>query len=96
LSAWLHGTPTAHLFLLPTGDFGDTVVQGALVHQLRYLASVVTQNFSAFGELLAMPKRFAEISGGCWVVLNKPSVDSVAGPIMLAKAGMQEQGIQPA
>ncbi|PSC69745.1 ABC transporter D family member 1 [Micractinium conductrix] len=46
------------------GDFGDTAVQGALVHQLRYLASVVTQNFSAFGELLALPKRFAEISGG--------------------------------
>ncbi|KAL4445411.1 hypothetical protein ABPG77_011236 [Micractinium sp. CCAP 211/92] len=47
-----------------TGDFGDTAVQGALVHRLRYLASVVTQNFSAFGELLALPKRFAEISGG--------------------------------
>ena len=47
----------------PPGDFGDTAVQGALVHQLRYLASVVTQNFSAFGELLALPKRFAEISG---------------------------------
>ena len=36
------------------------------MHKIRYLASVVTQNFSAFGELLAMPKRFAEISGG-WV-----------------------------
>jgi ABC-type uncharacterized transport system fused permease/ATPase subunit len=47
-----------------TGDFGDTAVQGQLVHQLRYLASVVTQNFTSFGELLAMPKRFAEISGG--------------------------------
>lgn len=50
----------------PAGDFGDSAVQGALVHQLRYLASVVTQNFSAFGELLALPKRFAEISGGWW------------------------------
>lgn len=52
----------------PAGDFGDTAVQGQLVHQLRYLASVVTQNFTSFGELLAMPKRFAEISGaraGC-------------------------------
>ena len=47
------------------GDFGDTAVQGQLVHQLRYLASVVTQNFTSFGELLAMPKRFAEISGVC-------------------------------
>jgi ABC-type uncharacterized transport system fused permease/ATPase subunit len=46
------------------GDFGDTAFQGALVHNIRYLASVVTQCFSAFGELLALPKRFAEISGG--------------------------------
>lgn len=46
------------------GDFGDTVFQGSLVHNIRYLASVVTNCFSAFGELLAMPKRFAEISGG--------------------------------
>jgi hypothetical protein len=31
---------------------------------MRYLASVVTQCFSAFGELLALNKRFAELSGG--------------------------------
>ena len=48
----------------PAGDFGDAAFQGSLVHRIRYLASVVTQNFSAFGELLALPKRFAEISGG--------------------------------
>lgn len=46
------------------GDFSDTIFQGALVHKIRYLASVVTQNFSAFGELLALRKRFVEISGG--------------------------------
>lgn len=46
------------------GDFRSTAFQGALVHNIRYLASVVTQCFSAFGELLALPKRFAEISGG--------------------------------
>lgn len=45
-------------------DFGDSAFQGHLVLQIRYLASVVTQCFSAFGELLALPKRFAEISGG--------------------------------
>ncbi len=44
-------------------DFGDSKFQGYLVLQIRYLASVVTQCFSAFGELLALPKRFAEISG---------------------------------
>lgn len=46
------------------GNFADTLVQGALVHDMRYLASVVTQCFTAFGELLALPKRFSEISGG--------------------------------
>jgi len=45
-------------------DFGDSSFQGHLVLQIRYLASVVTQCFSSFGELLALPKRFAEISGG--------------------------------
>lgn len=46
------------------GDFSNTVVQGKLVHDMRYLASVVTQCFTAFGELLALHKRFAELSGG--------------------------------
>lgn len=36
------------------GDFSNTDVQGKLVHDMRYLASVVTQCFSAFGELLGM------------------------------------------
>ena len=31
---------------------------------MRYLASVVFNCFNAFGELLSLPKRFAEISGG--------------------------------
>ena len=44
--------------------FGGDAAQGELVHQIRYLASVVTSSFSAFGDLLAMPRRFAEISGG--------------------------------
>ncbi|GAB4822712.1 hypothetical protein N2152v2_009758 [Parachlorella kessleri] len=46
------------------GDFGSTAFQGALVHDMRYLASVVTQTFSACGELLAMPNKLAQISGG--------------------------------
>lgn len=39
-------------------------VQGLLVHNMRYLASVVSNCFTAFGELLALHKRFAELSGG--------------------------------
>ena len=39
-------------------------LQGQLVNDMRYLASVVTQCFTAFGELLALNKRFAELTGG--------------------------------
>lgn len=39
-------------------------LQGLLVHNMRYLASVVSNCFTAFGELLALNKRFAELSGG--------------------------------
>lgn len=42
----------------------NTLVQGILVNDMRYLASVVTTCFSSFGELLALQKRFAELSGG--------------------------------
>ena len=39
-------------------------VQGHLVMNMRYLASVVTQCFQAFGELLALQQHFVELSGG--------------------------------
>lgn len=50
--------------LSQTGDFSKTEVQGQLVRDMRYLASVVTQCFSAFGELLGMQKRCVELDGG--------------------------------
>ena len=51
--------------------------QGELVSNMRYLASVVTQCFTAFGELLALHKRFVELSGGiarcdCLMLLLPP------------------------
>ncbi|CAL8461843.1 g1374 [Coccomyxa elongata] len=45
-------------------DLTDLAAQGQLVNDMRYLASVVTQCFTSFGELLALNKRFAELSGG--------------------------------
>ena len=47
------------------GDFSDTDVQGKLVHDMRYLASVVTQCFSAFGELLGMQVRLQPPPSPC-------------------------------
>ena len=53
-------------------------LQGLLVHNMRYLASVVSNCFTAFGELLALHKRFAELSGGVERYLSVPLVLSLA------------------
>ncbi len=49
------------------GDFSDTAVQGKLVHDMRYLASVVTNCFGAFGEIIGMQARCpAPADGHSW------------------------------
>ena len=35
-----------------------------MVQKMRYLASVVTNTFVAFGDILSLHKRFVELSGG--------------------------------
>ncbi|CAK7334627.1 unnamed protein product [Dovyalis caffra] len=48
------------------GDRAMTSNQGEisdLAHALRYLASVVSQSFLAFGDILELHKKFAELSG---------------------------------
>lgn len=47
-----------------SGDRASTVVQGELAHALRFLASVVSQSFLAFGDLLELHRKFLELSGG--------------------------------
>jgi hypothetical protein len=37
---------------------------GELAHALRFLASVVSQSFVAFGDILELHKKFLELSGG--------------------------------
>nr|CAB3479540.1 unnamed protein product [Digitaria exilis] len=46
------------------GDRALTSTQGELAHALRFLASVVSQSFIAFGDILELHKRFLELSGG--------------------------------
>jgi hypothetical protein len=43
------------IFFVDTGD---------LAHALRFLASVVSQSFIAFGDILELHKKFLELSGG--------------------------------
>lgn len=40
--------------LAHAGDRADTAVQGDLAHDLRFLASVVSHSFLAFGDLLEL------------------------------------------
>ncbi|XP_044469783.1 ABC transporter D family member 1-like [Mangifera indica] len=46
------------------GDRALTSTQGELAHALRFLASVVSQSFSAFGDILELHRKFLELSGG--------------------------------
>ncbi|KAG7983165.1 hypothetical protein I3843_04G091200 [Carya illinoinensis] len=46
------------------GDRALVSTQGELAHALRFLASVVSQSFLAFGDILQLHKKFLELSGG--------------------------------
>lgn len=45
-------------------DGASASAQGDLAHALRFLASVVSQSFMAFGDLLELYKKFNDLSGG--------------------------------
>lgn len=40
------------------------LIAGELAHALRFLASVVSQSFLAFGDILELHRKFLELSGG--------------------------------
>ncbi|KAK1277761.1 ABC transporter D family member 1 [Acorus gramineus] len=46
------------------GDRALTSTQGQLAHALRFLASVVSQSFLAFGDILELNRKFLELTGG--------------------------------
>ncbi|KAL3681209.1 hypothetical protein R1sor_024165 [Riccia sorocarpa] len=46
------------------GNRADTKAQGELAHDLRFLASIVSQSFLAFGDILELYRKFLELSGG--------------------------------
>ena len=47
------------------GDYsGLADVQGNMVRDMRYLATVVYNNFTAYGDILGLYKRFVELRGG--------------------------------
>lgn len=46
------------------GDRALTSIQGELAHALRFLASIVSQSFLAFGDILELNRKYLELSGG--------------------------------
>lgn len=46
------------------GNRASVSTQGELAHALRFLASVVSQSFLAFGDILELHRKFLELSGG--------------------------------
>ncbi|CAI9299736.1 unnamed protein product [Lactuca saligna] len=49
-------------------DRSLTSTQGELAHALRFLASVVSQSFLVFGDILELHRKFIELSGGVnWI-----------------------------
>ena len=68
-------------------DPADVAAQGRLVNDMRYLAGVVTACFSAFGELLALNKRLAELGGGVGRVAQLLEAVEAAERLHLGGAG---------
>ncbi|MQM14516.1 hypothetical protein Taro_047449, partial [Colocasia esculenta] len=46
------------------GDRALIATQGQLAHALRFLASVVSQSFLAFGDILELHRKYLELTGG--------------------------------
>ncbi|TKY47653.1 ABC transporter D family member 1 [Spatholobus suberectus] len=70
------------------GDRASISTQGELAHALRFLASVVSQSFLAFGDILELHRKFVELSGGINRIFEleelldaAQSVDSINGSI---------------
>ena len=73
-------------------DASDVAAQGRLVNDMRYLAGVVTACFSAFGELLALGKRLAELGGGVGRVAQLLEAVEAAERLHSKTGGGGEQG----
>ena len=63
------------------------------MNDMRYLASVVTQCFTSFGELLALNKHFAELTGGvtrCSALLHPNAMAASSAYCLLVPSGGKE------
>jgi len=54
----------------PINIVTDVKNQAAMVKDMRYLATVITQTFVSFGDILGLHKRFTELAGGAERVME--------------------------
>ncbi|XP_008807661.1 ABC transporter D family member 1-like isoform X2 [Phoenix dactylifera] len=74
------------------GDPALTSTQGELAHALRFLASVVSQSFLAFGDILELHKKFLELSGGINRIFElEELLDAAQREISLPDASMSSE-----
>ncbi|XP_008781581.2 ABC transporter D family member 1-like [Phoenix dactylifera] len=74
------------------GDRALTSTQGELAHALRFLASVVSQSFLAFGDILELHKKFLELSGGINRIFElEELLDAAQSDITLPDASMSSE-----
>ncbi|KAL8188587.1 hypothetical protein R6Q57_029875 [Mikania cordata] len=80
-------------------DRSLTSTQGELAHALRFLASVVSQSFLAFGDILELHRKFVELSGGVNRIfeleelLDAAQSDETAGTSSQSDGEMHKDGI---
>ncbi|KAL2923533.1 ABC transporter D family member 1 [Bienertia sinuspersici] len=74
------------------GDRSLTSTQGDLAHALRFLASVVSQSFLAFGDILELHKKFVELSGGINRILELDEFLDAAQSDHLTQTSLASEG----
>ncbi|KMT09515.1 hypothetical protein BVRB_6g129810 [Beta vulgaris subsp. vulgaris] len=74
------------------GDRSLTSTQGDLAHALRFLASVVSQSFLAFGDILELHKKFVELSGGINRILELEEFLDAAQSDHLTQTSLASEG----
>ncbi|ONK71128.1 uncharacterized protein A4U43_C04F5000 [Asparagus officinalis] len=80
------------------GDRALTSTLGELAHALRFLASVVSQSFLAFGDILELHRKFLELSGGINRIFELEELLAAAQndiPLCDASVSYDENGTHP-
>ncbi|KAL6223304.1 hypothetical protein ACLB2K_006691 [Fragaria x ananassa] len=77
------------------GDRALISTQGELAHALRFLASVVSQSFLAFGDILELHRKFLELSGSINRVFELEELLDAAQSVVGYSGGSEAGNLSP-